>query len=92
MTVDSPIIKRFVGAEHIALPDGLRLQVLPDLAALPACQKNQSAAFINDRAQLIVCEWILFSFNLYFTQNTFTCILHFPLRLYCFTATLLTYT
>ena len=56
MTVDSPIIKRFVGAEHIALPDGLRLQVLPDLAALPACQKNQSAAFINDRAQLIVWD------------------------------------
>jgi hypothetical protein len=56
MTVNSPVIKRFTGVDHIALPDGLRLQVLPDLTALPSCQKNQSAAFITSRGELVVWE------------------------------------
>lgn len=56
MTIDSPVIKRFVGADHIALPNGLRLQVLSSLSELPSCQKHQSAAFINDRAQLVVWD------------------------------------
>lgn len=56
MTINTPVIKRFVGCEHISLPNGLHLQVLPDLVSLPSCQKNQSAAFITDRAQIIVWD------------------------------------
>lgn len=40
----------------MSLPNGLRLQVLPDISFLPGCQKHQSAAFIDDRGVLIVWD------------------------------------
>lgn len=58
MTVDTPVIKRMFNSEYgyANLPNGLRLQVLPDLAMLPMCQKNQSVAFIASRGQLVVWD------------------------------------
>jgi len=56
MTVDTPVTRRFIGSNIISLPGGLRLQILPDLSYLPNCQKHQCAAFISDRAQLVVWD------------------------------------
>jgi len=56
MTVDTPVTRRFIGSNIINLPGGLRLQILPDLSYLPNCQKHQCAAFISDRAQLVVWD------------------------------------
>lgn len=38
------------------LQDGLRLQILPDITYLPSCQKHHFAAFIQDRAILVVWD------------------------------------
>lgn len=58
MTVETPVIKQMFHSEYgyAHLPNGLRLQVLPDLAALPMCQKNQSVAFVASRGQLIIWD------------------------------------
>lgn len=56
MTVDTAVTRRFIGSHIINLPGGLRLQILPDLNALPTCQKHQCAAYIADRAQLVVWD------------------------------------
>lgn len=56
MTVNTPVIKRFKGRSFVSLPNGLRLQVLPDISYLPHCQKHQSAAYIDDRGTLIVWD------------------------------------
>lgn len=56
MTVNTPVIQRFKGRAFVNLPNGLRLQVLPDISYVPTCQKHQSAAFIDDRGTLLVWD------------------------------------
>jgi len=56
MTLDTPVIRRFAQSSQIRLPGGLNLQVLPDMSYIPGCQKHQSAAYLSDRAQLIVWD------------------------------------
>lgn len=41
---------------YIEIEHGLRVQVLPDMSHLPRCQKHQYAAFIADRAMLVVWD------------------------------------
>ena len=57
VTISTEVITLFLSshdATFIPLPNGLRLQVLPNMAALPTCQKHQSAAFIADRGCLVL--------------------------------------
>lgn len=57
MTVSTRVINLIMQREdlvYIQLKDGLKLQVLPNIAFLPTCQKYQNAAFIKDQAILIV--------------------------------------
>jgi hypothetical protein len=59
MTVNTRVIKLILThteASYVQIHEGLRLQVLPSLAALPYCQKHQSAAFIAEQQYLIVWE------------------------------------
>ena len=56
MTVSTPLIRRFSNRNVVSLPNGLQIQVLPSIHFLANCQKYQSAAFITDRAQLIVWD------------------------------------
>ena len=60
MTVNTRVLQLFMAArpdEHfIQIHRTLRLQVVPDIAALPHCQRHQSAAFISDTATLLVWE------------------------------------
>lgn len=60
MTVSTRVLQLFMAArpdEHfIQIHRTLRLQVVPDIASLPHCQRHQSAAFIANTATLIVWE------------------------------------
>ncbi|KAI4094789.1 MAG: hypothetical protein LQ344_002035 [Seirophora lacunosa] len=57
MTISTRVINLILQQDHlvhIQLKDGLKLQILPNIAFLPTCQKYQNAAFIKDQAILIV--------------------------------------
>ena len=57
MTVSTRVINLLMQREDlvfIQLKDGLKLQILPNIAFLPTCQKYQNAAFLKDQAILIV--------------------------------------
>lgn len=57
MTVSTRVINLIMQREDlvsIQLKDGLKLQILPNIAFLPTCQKYQNAAFIKDQAILVV--------------------------------------
>ncbi|KAI1186053.1 glycosyl transferase family group 2-domain-containing protein [Nemania serpens] len=61
MTVNTRVINIILASrrttyEHIPLPDGLRLQVLPSMRELPRCQKHHFAAFIQDLQILVVWD------------------------------------
>jgi hypothetical protein len=60
MTVNTRVLQLFMAARpdenFIQIHRTLRLQVVPDLASLPNCQRHQSAAFIANTATLIVWE------------------------------------
>ncbi|KAI9711350.1 MAG: hypothetical protein M1812_007199 [Candelaria pacifica] len=59
MTVNTQLIKVFLRRQdvsYVPLPDGLRLQILPDIHHLPQCQKHHFAAFIQDSAMLVVWD------------------------------------
>ncbi len=60
MTVSTRVLQLFMAArpdEHfIQIHRTLRLQVVPDINALPHCQRHQSAAFIANTATLLVWE------------------------------------
>jgi len=59
MTINTSVINILVGnatTNSIVLCSGLRVQVIPDITYLPSCQKHQSAAFIADRALLVVWD------------------------------------
>lgn len=60
MTVNTRVLQLFMSArpdEHfIQIHRTLRLQVVPDISALPHCQRHQSAAFISNTATLLVWE------------------------------------
>ena len=57
--MNTSIIKIFLQKRdltHIPLPNGLKLQVLPDVTFLPHSQKHHFAAFIQDAAFLVVWD------------------------------------
>lgn len=57
MTVNTKVINLILQRDDlvfIQLKDGLKLQILPNIAFLPTCQKYQNAAFVKDQAVLIV--------------------------------------
>ncbi|KAM0714784.1 hypothetical protein Q7P37_009248 [Cladosporium fusiforme] len=59
MTVSTRVLKLFlsnIDRPYVPLPNGLRLQVLPNFSFLPGCQKHQLAAFIHDQGLLVVWE------------------------------------
>jgi hypothetical protein len=59
MTLNTSVINILVGncnGNSILLCSGLRVQVLPNITYLPTCQKHQFAAFIADRAILVVWD------------------------------------
>lgn len=59
MTVSTRVIRLIVSRmelPYVQLQGGQRLQVIPEFAALPYCQKNQSAAFVASHRVLIVWE------------------------------------
>ena len=59
MTLNTKVLKLILNARDtvdIPLPNGLRLQVLPSLSALPHCQKHHFAAFIDDVEALVVWD------------------------------------
>lgn len=60
MTVNTRLLQLFMHArpeEHyIQIHASLRLQVIPNIEALPHCQRHQSAAFIASNSTLIVWE------------------------------------
>ena len=57
ITIDTPVIRHFTKCRTVSLPGGLQLQVLPDISSMSlSAMKHQSAAFIADRAQLIVWD------------------------------------
>lgn len=59
MTVNTPVIKLLLARANkpwIQINEGLRLQIIPDIGALPHCQKHQSAAFIASSQMLMVWE------------------------------------
>lgn len=60
MTVNSRVIATFLGwsegATDVPLNDGLRVQILPSMAALPRARKHQYAAFLNEEKILVVWD------------------------------------
>lgn len=59
MTVKTSVIEMLLedgDAPYVQIHEGLRLQVIPDVDALPYCQKHQSAAFIRSERMLVVWE------------------------------------
>ncbi|KAF2634139.1 hypothetical protein P280DRAFT_494481 [Massarina eburnea CBS 473.64] len=59
MTVNTRVIKLLLARNdqsYVQIDEGLRLQVIPDIGALPFCQKHQSAAFIAETQILVVWE------------------------------------
>ena len=59
MTVNTRVIKLLLTRtelSYVQITPGLRLQVIPDIEALPFCQKHQSAAFVASKQLLIVWE------------------------------------
>lgn len=59
VTISTEVISLFLSsreATFIPLGNGLRLQVLPTMSALPSCQKHQFAAFIADRGCLVIWD------------------------------------
>jgi hypothetical protein len=59
MTVNTRVIKLLLAKcdrTYIQLDSGLRLQVIPNLEALPYCAKHQSAAFVASQRILVVWE------------------------------------
>ena len=59
MTLNTDVIKPFLrrgDQSSIALEGDLYLQIIPNLAYLPTCQKHQCAAFIQDIAILVVWD------------------------------------
>ncbi|KAH7412026.1 glycosyl transferase family group 2-domain-containing protein [Phaeosphaeria sp. MPI-PUGE-AT-0046c] len=59
MTVSTRMIKLIISRtelSYVQIQHGQRLQVVPDFAALPYCQKNQSAAFVASQQILVVWE------------------------------------
>jgi cellulose synthase/poly-beta-1,6-N-acetylglucosamine synthase-like glycosyltransferase len=59
MTVTTAVVKLFLQDEsltHMPLESGLRLQILPNISALPDCQKHQFAAFIRMSNLLVVWD------------------------------------
>jgi hypothetical protein len=59
MTVNTRVIKLILGStelSYVQIHEGLRLQVIPDVEALPYCQKHQSAAFVAAQQYLVVWE------------------------------------
>lgn len=60
MTVNSRVIKVFLGwspdAVDVPLMNGLRVQILPTIDALPRARKHQFAAFVASEAILVVWD------------------------------------
>ncbi|KAF2707819.1 hypothetical protein K504DRAFT_435857 [Pleomassaria siparia CBS 279.74] len=59
MTVNTRVIKLLLARtdlSYVQIDPGLRLQVIPNIEALPYCQKYQSAAFVASTQLLIVWE------------------------------------
>jgi heme/copper-type cytochrome/quinol oxidase subunit 4 len=60
MTVHSRVIKTFLawspGATDVPLMNGLRIQILPTISALPRARKHQFAAFVASDGLLIVWD------------------------------------
>lgn len=59
VTVNTGVVKLFLQDEtltHMPLDSGLRLQILPNISALPHCQKHQFAAFVRNHNMLIVWD------------------------------------
>lgn len=60
MTVNSRIIKLFLqtypSTTYVPLRNGLRVQVIPSMSSLPQAQRHHFAAFIADRAILVVWD------------------------------------
>jgi hypothetical protein len=59
MTVNTRVIKIFLGQpELISIPllDNLKIQIIPDISYLPRCQKHHFAAFVRDRATVVVWD------------------------------------
>ncbi|KAI4212163.1 MAG: hypothetical protein LQ351_005032 [Letrouitia transgressa] len=57
MTVSTKVINLILQRDDlitIPLRDGLQLQILPNIAFLPVCQRYQNAAFIKDQGILVV--------------------------------------
>ncbi|PVH93198.1 hypothetical protein DM02DRAFT_244090 [Periconia macrospinosa] len=59
MTVNTRVIKLLLARTDkpwVQINQGLRLQIIPDISALPHCQKYQSAAFVASSKLLLVWE------------------------------------
>jgi hypothetical protein len=59
MTVRTTVIKTIVSLTdlpYVQIQSGKRLQLIPDIASLPFCQRNQSAAFIASHQMLVVWD------------------------------------
>ncbi|KAM7184739.1 glucans biosynthesis glucosyltransferase H [Rhypophila sp. PSN 637] len=65
MTVNTPVIRTILdsitarselGIDYVPLADGLRVQILPTMTALPTGQLHHFAAFIEDAGILVVWE------------------------------------
>jgi hypothetical protein len=59
MTVNTRVIKLFLRGQELSsipLTDGLKLQIIPSISYLPQCQKHHFAAFIQDKAIVIVWD------------------------------------
>ncbi|KAF2683165.1 hypothetical protein K458DRAFT_341123 [Lentithecium fluviatile CBS 122367] len=59
MTVNTRVIKLILEhneLSYVQIREGLRLQVVPDVEALPYCHKHQSAAFVAAQQYLVVWE------------------------------------
>ncbi|KAL1610174.1 hypothetical protein SLS60_001839 [Paraconiothyrium brasiliense] len=59
MTIKNKVIDILLNDSEIPfvqINEGLRLQVIPDIEALPFCQKHQSAAFVLSEKMLVVWE------------------------------------
>ena len=59
MTVNTRVIRLILRNQNmtsIPLQDGLRLQILPNIAYLPTCQKHHFAAFIRDSSLLVAWD------------------------------------
>jgi len=59
LTINTQVIKLLLGNKntaYIPLYNGLRIQVLPNITYLPACQKHHFAAFIQDPPILVIWD------------------------------------